>query len=153
MMAQRDETSFPLARPDPALKRLDRLVGIWEIRGRTLGSPEDNITGRMTCEWLPGGFFLKQTSEIGIQGFRVESLEIIGYDPACGNFPSTVYSSMSGSPLPYHWDVQGDEVTHWTPTNKYTGLFSKDGKVLSGGWRPLDGTPGMAYDAVMTRVE
>lgn len=151
-MGQREETSPRPTGPDPALKRLDRLVGIWEIRGRTLDSPESNITGRMSCEWLPGGFFLKQSSEIGMQGFRLESLEIIGYDPASQSFPSTVYSSMSGNPLPYHWQVGDDKVAHWTETNQFTGTFSKDGKILSGGWRPRDGKPGKAYDAVMTRL-
>ena len=42
--------------PDPALRRLDRLVGTWEIKGRTLGAAEDNIRGRVMIEWLAGGW-------------------------------------------------------------------------------------------------
>jgi hypothetical protein len=34
-----------LSQPDPALKRLEKLVGTWELKGRTLNSTEDNITG------------------------------------------------------------------------------------------------------------
>ena len=62
---------------------------------------------------------------------------------------------MGGVPLPYWWDVQGDIVTHWTEGSKYTGTFSEDGKILSGGWRPEGDkeSPGNAYDATMIRVD
>jgi hypothetical protein len=42
--------SMHIPKPDPALKRLDKLVGTWEIKGRTLNSKEDNISGRVTIE-------------------------------------------------------------------------------------------------------
>jgi hypothetical protein len=32
--------------PDPALQRLDRFVGTWEMKGRTLDSDVDNGEGR-----------------------------------------------------------------------------------------------------------
>jgi len=139
--------------PDPALERLQKLVGTWDIKGRTLDSKEDNITGRMTCEWLPGGFFLKQSGEITLGALRVQCLEIIAYDSLTQTFPSTVYGSMSGVALQYHWNVQGNNVTHWTDEDRYTGTFSEDGNTLSGGWRPVEGKEGLAYDATMTRVD
>src|SRR5580692_6699281 len=89
--------------PHPALKRLERPVGTWVLRGRTLDSNEDSITGTMTCEWLPGGFFLQQISELRFNELRAYSLEIISYDPKTNIFPATVYSSMSGTPLLYYW--------------------------------------------------
>jgi ribulose kinase len=67
--------------PDPALKRLERFVGTWAIKGRTLGSNVDNITAKATFEWLPGGFFLKQSFEADFAGMKIQSLELIGYDP------------------------------------------------------------------------
>jgi hypothetical protein len=33
---------------DPALRRLDRFVGTWDVRGRTLDAEEDNVSGRLT---------------------------------------------------------------------------------------------------------
>jgi hypothetical protein len=139
-------------RPDPALKRLEPLVGTWDISGRTLDSAADDVTGRMTCEWLLGGFFLKQTGTITFKGQTIESLEIIGYDPQTQTFPSTVYSTASGIAAPYRWNVVGKTVTHWTDSDRYTGVLSEDGTTLSGGWRPIEGKDGAAYDAVMTRV-
>jgi hypothetical protein len=142
--------------PDPALRRLDKLVGTWRIAGRTLDSQEDNISGRVTIKWMPGGFFLEQRGVIEFMGGKIESLEIISYDPITATFPAYVYSSMDGTPLLYHWDVTGDTVAHWTQGARYTGTFSEDGSTLSGGWRPVQGHEGggnTAYDAIMTRME
>jgi hypothetical protein len=49
-----------LPEPDPALKRLDRLVGRWAMEGSPIDSAEKNIKGETTFRWLPGGFFLEQ---------------------------------------------------------------------------------------------
>jgi hypothetical protein len=89
-----------ISTPDPALQWLGKLVGTWKLTGRTLGSQEDNISGRVTIEWLPVGFFMQQCGEIDIMGFKLQSLEIIGYDPSKQTFSSFVYSSMGGVPLP-----------------------------------------------------
>ncbi|HYU75427.1 MAG TPA: DUF1579 family protein [Ktedonobacteraceae bacterium] len=145
-----------MSTPDPALKRLEKLVGTWSIKGRTLDSQDDNISGRVTIEWLPGGFFLQQRGEMEFMGSKIHSLEIVGYDPSTKAFFSNVYSNMAGVPAPYEWDVQGNVVTHWTEESKYTGTLSEDGNILSGGWRPEEGKEGpenVAYDATMTRVD
>lgn len=151
-----DENAQPVSTssPHPALKRLDRLVGTWRMSGRTPDAQDDNISGRVTIAWMPGGFFLEQRGEIELGGFRVQSLEIVGYDPSTQAFASYVYSNLNGVPSRYHWDVQGDIVTHWTDGSKYTGTFSEDGTILSGGWRPDGGKEGpdnIAYDAIMMR--
>ena len=145
-----------MSTPDPALKRLEKLVGTWSIKGRTLDSQDDNISGQVTIEWLPGGFFLQQRGEMEFMGSKIHSLEIVGYDPSTKAFFSNVYSNMAGVPAPYEWDVQGNVVTHWTEESKYTGILSEDGNILSGGWRPEEGKEGpenVAYDATMTRVD
>jgi len=145
-----------MSTPDPALKRLEKLVGTWSIKGRTLDSQDDNISGQVTIEWLPGGFFLQQLGEMEFMGSKIHSLEIVGYDPSTKAFFSNVYSNMAGVPAPYEWDVQGNVVTHWTEESKYTGILSEDGNILSGGWRPEEGKEGpenVAYDATMTRVD
>ena len=94
-----DATAQP-PEPDPALRRLDRFVGTWEVSGRTLDVEEDNVSGRLTFEWLPGGFFLQQRVALNFMGFDIAGLEVIGYDPASGRFPSTVFASMVGVPIP-----------------------------------------------------
>jgi Protein of unknown function (DUF1579) len=69
-----------LPQPDPALWRLDRLVGTWTIEGNLVGSDVQNIRGQMTFRWLPGGFFLEQRARIDFAGQQVDALELIGHD-------------------------------------------------------------------------
>jgi hypothetical protein len=143
-------------RPDAALQRFDVLIGTWDMIGHTLDAEEDNITGQNTFEWLPGGFFLKSSGNIDFMGTKLWSMEIIGYNAVTQTFPSKVYSSMTGEMLDYGWNIQGNIVTHWDSTSKFTGTLSDDGNTLIGGWRPNEGeenSPGSTYDVVMTRIK
>jgi Protein of unknown function (DUF1579) len=127
--------------PDPALLRLDQFVGTWEMIGRTLDSEVDNITARTTFEWLAGGHFLVQRFEANFVGMELQSLELIGYDPATDTFPSTVYSNMAPMPLPYRWQV-GDELLTIKAESlgaTFHGRWNADRTVFSGGWRPDPG--------------
>ena len=91
---------------------------------------------------------------------EIHSLELISYDPETGTFPSTVYSNMSPTPLPYRWEVGDDAVTisvSYGPSNAtFRGKFGQDGKSFSGGWRPnpgADETVNVPYDIGGTRME
>lgn len=138
---------------------MDGFVGTWNIRGRTLDSKVDNVSAQTTFEWLPGRFFLKQSFEADFMGMKIQSLEIIGYDRASDTFPSLVYSSLVGVPIPYRYDVRGKDVTITTDLAggaKMTGKISEDGNTFSGGWRPNPGKEGpgnVAYDFVGTRIK
>ena len=134
-----------LPTPDPTLKRLERYVGTWDMKGRVVGSDVDNISGRATFEWLPGGFFMQQRTSLSFDflGLQIESLELIGYDPESETFPSTVYANMAPMPLPYRWEVGEDTLkitVSYAPLDAtFTGKWSKDGMSFGGGWRPNPG--------------
>lgn len=156
-----DSTEEPqVPTPDPALLRLDRFVGTWTMEGHLVGSDETTIKGQATYRWLPGGFFLEQDVDLDFMGLEIQSHELIGYDPATGTFPSTVYSNLSPTPLPYRWEVEGETVkisVSYPPLNAtFTGRFEDDGQTFSGGWRPnpgADETANVAYDISGHRVE
>jgi hypothetical protein len=114
------------------------------MKGRTLDSDVDNVTGRTTFEWLPGRFFLQQRVMIDFVGYQIDGLELIGYDPATGKFPSTVFANVAAMPLPYVWEVDGDDLTITTDLlgAVFHGKWSADGKTFSGGWRPMKGREG-----------
>jgi hypothetical protein len=80
------------------------------LEGHLVGSEGNNVKGQASYRWLPGGFFLEQQIELYFMGLQIQSLELIGYDPQTGTFPSTVFSNMSPTPLPYRWEVEGDSV-------------------------------------------
>jgi len=138
--------------PDPALRRLDRFVGRWSMEGNMVGSDEKNIKGETEFRWLPGGFFLEQHMQLNFMGMEIESLELIGYDPETETFPSTVYSNLAPTSLPYTWKVEGDDViitVSYGPLDAtFTGSWREDG-TFSGGWRPnpgADETVNVPYD-------
>lgn len=144
--------------PDPALRRLDRFVGRWSMKGHFVGSDEESIGGETTFRWLPGGFFLEQSIKLDFGGLKIESLELIGYDPESDRFPSTVFSNVSPVPLPYSWDVREESVTitvSYPPLDAtFTGTWGEDG-TFSGGWRPnpgADETVNVPYDISGNRV-
>jgi hypothetical protein len=148
-----DVTQAQLPTPDPALKRLDRLVGTWSMEGHLIGSDDITVAGQTTFRWRPGGFFLEQHSTLNFLGLEIDSLEVIGYDPETGTFPSTVYSNLSPAPLPYRWEVDDDtvriSVTYGPLDATFTGSFSDDGESFGGGWRSnpgADETVNVSYD-------
>ena len=153
------EQAPQLPTPDPALRRLDPFIGSWQMTGRTLGSDIDNISARTTFEWLPGSFFLVQRFEADFAGFAISSLEVIGYDPESGTFPSTVYPSMAGTPLPYRWlidDSGGLTIKAEALGATFRGRWTEGGTVFSGGWRPDPGHEGpgnVPYDISGRRAE
>lgn len=148
-------------KPDLALKRLDRLVGAWTMKGHLVNSDVENIIGRANFQWLAGGFFLQQDVEIDFAGMlKIKSRELIGYDAATKAFASQVYSNLSPVPLPYQWDLQGDTLTisvsYGALEARFRGTFGKDGRSFSGGWRPnpgADESVNVPYDLAGTRVE
>ncbi|MEP6713215.1 MAG: DUF1579 family protein [Ferruginibacter sp.] len=138
-----------------ALKRLEKLIGKWTISGRSLNAKEDDIKGTATFEWILDGFFLLNKGEMQTGDIKIQSWSIIGYDSETDTFPEMVYGNMGSVALSYHWQIKGNEVTHWTKGSKYTGKFSKGGKLLDGGWR-ADGakiSPVNTYDATMHKIE
>lgn len=148
-----DETQAQLPTPDPALRQLDRLVGTWGMEGHLVGSDEITVKGETAFRWLPGGFFLEQHVRLNFLELEIESLELIGYDPETGTFPSTVFSNLSPTPLPYRWEVDDETlriaVTYGPLDAAFTGTFDDDGEGFRGGWRPnpgADETVNVPYD-------
>jgi hypothetical protein len=141
---------FP--QPDPALRRLDRRVDSWVMKGNLVDSDDKNITGQTSFQWAASGFSLQQRVPIDFMGLQLDSVELIGYDSDTDTFPSTVYSNFSPEPLPYRWDVRGNSVTisvsYGQLDSTFTGSWRKDG-TFEGGWRPnpgADETVNVAYD-------
>src|SRR5262245_61931794 len=156
-MKEESENAQRAAKPDPALHRLDPLVGTWQMKGRPVGATRDSITGTSTYRWLPGGFFLQQQMSMNYDGKQIESQELIGYDPETKAFTSQVYSNMAPDPWPYQWDVRdGDwtiSIEHGPMNAKFKGHI--DGDTFKGGWRPRPGADeaiNTPYDIEGTRV-
>jgi hypothetical protein len=131
--------------PDPALKSLDRLVGAWEVSGR-------DIHGKVTFEWMEGGFFLVQHVDLDHGGIKHKGIEYIGYDKESKALRSH-YFDTTGSILEYTYELRDDTLTIWfgdvgSPA-RFTGKFSDDGNTNIGRWE----WPGGGYEATMTKAK
>jgi hypothetical protein len=136
--------------PHPDLKSLEKLVGTWELSGDT--------SGRITYEWMEGGFFLLQHMDFDHSGHRVKGLEVIGHLKPFGEEPSRdiksrVYSS-EGDSLDYVYELTGNTLMTWAGEKGspayYKGTFSEDGNVCTGAWVYPGGG---GYNTTMTRVK
>jgi hypothetical protein len=65
--------------PNPALERLDALVGEWNIEVSLPLDPPTIVRGRTSFEWLEGGFFLVQRWDVAHLDFP-GAIAIIGCD-------------------------------------------------------------------------
>ncbi|MGE0551078.1 MAG: DUF1579 family protein [Kofleriaceae bacterium] len=152
--------------PELALKRLNRLVGTWSMKGHTLGPNNVEITGTTSFKWLhqpegaPTGFYLQQDMEMDYGGQLIKSHELIGYNPKTRAFSSYVYSNMAAEPWPYEWDLRDDVLTisvkYGELDSTFTGKFAADGNTFSGGWRPnpgADETINAPYDIGGSRLK
>jgi hypothetical protein len=135
--------------PNPDLNNLDRLIGTWEVSG--------GAQGRVSFEWMEGGFFLIQRVDLEQYGQRIKGIEIIGHEKPFGNEPSEeiksrFYSNM-GDTLDYVYELQGDTLTIWAGEKgspAYAkGNFSEEGDTGSGEW-VYPGGGGYRY--TMTRI-
>jgi hypothetical protein len=138
-----------LPEPSPALKRLDRLVGTWQVSGEAQGT--------ITYEWMEGGFFLIQHVDMEQDGQKIKGIEIIGQLRPFGSPPSqeiwSRYYDSLGDTLDYVYELNDHTLTIWAggPGSPayYQGTFSDDGTILTGGWTYPGGG---GYQATATRV-
>lgn len=120
--------------PNPDLRRLDRLVGTWNVAG--------GAQGQVSYQWMEGGFFLIQHVELEQYEHKVRGIEIIGHQRPFGAEPSaditSRYYDNLGNTLDYVYELEGDTLTIWggekgSPAY-YQGRFSDDGDTITGAW-------------------
>lgn len=134
------------AQPNPDLKTLDKLIGMWTVSGEAEGTT--------TYEWAEGGFFLLQHVELG----GTKGLEVIGHEQRYGESASADIKSRyfgfgEGETLDYTYQIDGDTLTIWMGDRGspayYEGSFSEDGNTLTGAWHYPGGG---GYSTVSTKT-
>ena len=146
------QTQQQAPEPNPALKALEVMVGVWELKGRDF-TTNGEIRGRSAFEWLEGGFFLFHHFNFDYAGRKITGVEYIGYDEKSGHLKTHVFGNLGPDPLEYTWEIGEDTFTNWFGAvgspNHYKGKFSEDRNTITGAWE----WPGGGYEATMTRVE
>ena len=115
------------------LEGLDVFIGRWLTEGETVGGregPAMQIVASDVYEWAPGGRFVMHPAYGRIGEAGVGGLEIIGNDPATGQYRTYFFDSQGNiitETLSYRdgtWTWQGEHA-------RCTGVFSEDGKKLT----------------------
>jgi hypothetical protein len=155
--------------PDPALRRLDFLVGTWKVEGETapeFSGPAMRSTSTETFEWLHGGFFLvhrwdavfgdpKSYAGPELPGGAIQKgIMFYGFDATTGRFRTHFFDGNGpfhdGSM--YEGEVVGGNLRFTGPA-RFTLIENEDGTINNdwelrdddGEWRPWRHT-------TMTRV-
>ena len=134
--------------PELKLRRLDRLVGTWEVSG--------GLQGKVSYEWMEGGFFLIQRFDFDHDGRRIKGFEVIGRERMLGAERGHQDWCLhhDGRHPRVHVRTGGDNLKIWfgdrgSPAY-FEGTFGEDGRTYSGsGHFPGGG----GYEVTGTRVE
>jgi hypothetical protein len=136
--------------PNPALRRLDRLAGTWNVTGAS-------INGVVRFEWMEGGFFFIHHFDLNYSGAALKGVEYIGFDEDTGTMRSHLMAT-NGANFTYTWDIDGDVFLYWFGDKGSPffcrATFNNQGNVLKGRWEwpEGEGTTG-GDDFTSTRVE
>jgi hypothetical protein len=140
----------PKPAPNPALRRLDALVGEWEVH---VSMPEGAaIAGRAVFEWLGGPHFLVQRSSAEHPDMP-DGLSLIGWDDDAGTCVMHYFDSRG---VVRRYDVSLDDRV-WTVerdgpdfAQRFTGTFSEDGRTIEGAWERSDDGSSWEHDFDLT---
>lgn len=143
MMEMNQPTSF---QSNPALAELAALIGEWDIEITALSFQEDPsavIRGHSSFDWLDGGAFLTQHSEISASEFP-RSTSVMGADDEAGTYRMLYYDSRGVSRI-YRMTLSGGIWTLWRDSpgfhQRFHGTFSEDGRVITAYWeKSADGS-------------
>lgn len=123
---------------DPMLERLDAFVGEWSVE--VPFAP--GVNGRAVFEWVLGGQFLLERSEVPDVPEAPDGISIIGVDRDGAAYTQHYFDSRGVVRL-YAMTFRDGEWTllrdapDFTPLEfrqRFTGEFSADGRTISGRW-------------------
>jgi hypothetical protein len=132
---------------EDALRKLDPLVGKWDLKGSSPGGEPWPGGGRSTFEWHPSGAHLVQRTIVELPE-APDSICIIGCDAANGTY-FQLYSDERGVSRVYEMSIDDGEWKLWRTGKpfgqRFTATFSDDGKTMLGRWEKTEN--GANYEA------
>ncbi len=135
-----------LSPSNPALERLNVLVGEWELEITAMSfdpDPSAAAHGHVSFHWMENRSFLREHSEIADTKFP-QSVAIIGSDDTAETYGMLYFDSRGISRI-YQMSLTGDTWKLWRDfpgfSQRFTGTISKDGSVITARWeKSTDGS-------------
>ena len=118
-----------------AARLLHMLAGTWRTEGRLIGIPGPNATRAAVdrYEWVPGVALLAHYVAGHLGRKSIASFEIWAYDRRRRRYVSTSLDD-NGVPTAFTSHLRGREWSIRGETERFRGVFSRDGLTLSGTW-------------------
>ncbi|HEX9389536.1 MAG TPA: hypothetical protein VF918_24645 [Anaerolineales bacterium] len=124
---------------NPALERLGVFVGEWNIEITSMSFQADKtavVRGRTSFDWIEGGAFLIQHSEVPNSDFP-RSTSVIGPDDTAETY-SMLYFDSRGVSRIYQMSLSGDVWKLWRDfpgfSQRFIGTFSEDRNLITARW-------------------
>jgi hypothetical protein len=119
------------ARPE-ALRRLDPLVGRWEV---TVDIGPEPMRGRTDFAWQDGVHLVARST--GADGGPPDSIEVIGVDDTTGQC-QVLYTDNRGVHRIYSLSIEDGVWRQWRDVpdfaQRFTGTFADDGDTVHAKW-------------------
>ena len=132
-----NEATESTPRIGPEHRRLDPFVGTWKVTGENAGaapmSPNTNVTGEESYEWLTGGFFLVGRWDRHFDGNRHTGTSIIRYDPSADEYSAYSVDNL-GFARTYRLTEREGVWSFAGPWERATIKFSNRGNAMEIHW-------------------
>lgn len=146
--------------PNPALKRLDGLVGKWDMEISEISflpDPSTSVHGQASFEWMESGAFLLVHSSTDGDA-APSSVEVIGCDETAETYTMLYYDSRGVSRV-CEMILKDGLWKIWRSwpgfSQRFTGTFSSDGNTIYASWEKM--TDGVNwehdFDIKYTKIE
>jgi hypothetical protein len=153
MMSNSSQT--PQQPSNPALERLRVLAGEWNLEITDMSFEEDKNTivrGHASFEWMEGGAFLLERSEIPDTDFP-RSTSIIGPDDSAETY-SMLYFDSRGVSRIYQMSFNGEEWKLWRDfpgfSQRFIGTFNKERNLITARWEKAEDGSNWELDFKLT---
>jgi hypothetical protein len=141
---------------NPALDRLEALVGDWTMEAGPPGGPAWPGEATVSFEWLDGRWFLIQRWKVEMPE-APDGIALIGLGESDGTFQQHFFDSRGVHRI-YEMTLDDGVWTLWRYhpgfSQRYEGRVSEDGKAIEGRWeKQLDsGHWEIDFDLTYTKV-
>ena len=140
---------------NPALERLGMLVGEWNIEITSMSfhaDPSAVAHGHTSFNWLEGGAFLLQHSEVPNSDFP-RGIAIIGPDDAAKTYCMLYFDSRGVSRI-YQMSLSGGVWKMWRDfpgfSQRFTGTFSDANNTITARWEKSSDGSNWEHDFDLT---
>jgi hypothetical protein len=150
-----NSTQVPQQPSNPALERLSVLVGEWDIEITAMSFQADKtaaVRGHASFEWIEGGAFLLERSEVSNPDFP-RGISIMGPDDSAETYNMLYFDSRGVSRI-YQMSLSGNVWKLWRDfpgfSQRFIGTFRDDRNIITARWEKSDDGSNWELDFKLT---